>query len=67
MMEAWVIKNISRKMELYRDVNSDDFEQLKMDMMPGFRFTWWYTATGKEVKPDIKYKHHTFTKQFVRL
>ena len=46
-------------------ISEEEVDQQNLDMMPGFRFSWWYT--GKEVKPDIKYKNRTITKQFVRL
>ena len=49
---------------LYRRVSSSDFEQVKLNVMPGFRFSWWYT--GAEVTPDHKYKDRERTKLFVR-
>ena len=55
-----------RFIKLFRDVNSEDVETQKLDLMPGFRLTWWYTGTGAEVKPDNKYKDEDTTKQFVR-
>ena len=51
-------------MRLLRDVSSEDVEKQKLDKMPGFRFTWWYT--GLEVAPDNKFKNEKITKQFVR-
>ena len=53
-----------RHMRLFRDVSSEDVETQKLDMMPGFRFTWWYSGT--EVTPDNKFKDENITKQFVR-
>ena len=41
-----------------------DVETQKLDVMPGFRFSWWYS--GAEVTPDNKYKDEEITKQFVR-
>ena len=37
-----------------RDVSSEDVEQLMLDVMPGFKFSWWYT--GAEVEPEMKNK-----------
>ena len=34
------------------------------DLMPGFKFSWYYTGT--EVKPIGMYKDEPFTKMFVR-
>ena len=34
---------------------------MKLEMMPGFRFSWWYTGAG--VTPDPKYKDKQITKQ----
>ena len=56
--------NTFRYMSLSRDVSSEDVETQKLDLMPGFRFSWWYT--GAEVRPDHKYKDEEMTKQFVR-
>ena len=49
---------------LFRNVSSEDIEVQKLDVMPGFRFSWWYT--GKEVTPYKKYKNKGITKQFFR-
>ncbi len=48
-----------------RDVTSEELDKQKLDVMPGFKFSWWYT-TEAEVKPDKKYKDLPMTKQFVR-
>ena len=37
---------------------------LKMEMMPGFRFSWWYT--GKNLEPETKYLDRSLTKLFIR-
>ena len=56
---------VSREfMSLWRDVSLDDVETQKLDLMPGFKFTWWYS--GAEVTPDNRYKDEEMTKQFVR-
>ena len=47
-----------------RDVSSEDVETQKLDVMPGFRFSWWYT--GAEVTPDPFVKDKAITKQFLR-
>ena len=49
---------------LYRKVSCLDVNHQRLDVMPGFRLTWWYT--GAEVTPDNKYKDEEMTKQFVR-
>ena len=54
----------SRDMILSRDVSSEDVETQKLDVMPGFRLSWWYS--GAEVTPDNNYKDEDMTKQFVR-
>ena len=50
---------------LTRDVSSEEVEAQKLDLMPGFRLTWWYT--GAEVTPDNIYKYFGMNKHFVRL
>ena len=45
-------------------VSSEVVEQQNLDLMPGFRFSWWYT--GAEVTPDPIYKHDEISKYFVR-
>ena len=56
--------NSRQLMLLTRDVSSEDVEQMKLDVMPGFNFSWWYS--GAEVTPDNKYKDNDMSKQFVR-
>ena len=51
--------------KLSRDVSSEDVDQMKMEKMPGFRFSWWYT--GAVVTSDPKYKDEQINKHFVRL
>ena len=51
-------------MYLSRNVSTEDVETQRLDLMPGFRFSWWYT--GAKVTPDNKYKDEEMTKQFVR-
>ena len=52
-------------MYLTQNVSSEDVETQRLDLMPGFRFSWWYS--GAEVTPDNKYKDEELNKQFVRL
>ena len=43
------------------------YSKLDMDLMPGFRFTWWYTGDGVEtLEPEAKYLREEETKQFIR-
>ena len=53
-----------RVMFLSRVVSSGDVEKQRLDVMPGFRFSWWYS--GGEVTPDENYKDEYMNKQFVR-
>ena len=54
----------TRNVELFRDVSHEEVESQQLDVMPGFRFRWWYT--GAEVTPDNRYKGDKMTKIFVR-
>ena len=47
-----------------RSVSFEDIEKQKLEIMPGFRFSWWYS--GEVVKPDNKYKNEKDNKQFAR-
>ena len=53
-----------RFIALRRDVSSEDVGTQKLKLMPGFRFSWWYT--GAEFTPDNKYKDNEINRQFVR-
>ena len=57
----------SRRISISRNVRSEEVDKLKMDMMPGFRFSWWYTGT--EVAPDKTFTYNTYeyNKHFTRL
>ena len=57
---------MSHFISLKRDVVWKEVEQLKMDVMPGFRFSWWYTSNGVEVTSYPKYENYEITKQFRR-
>ena len=49
---------------LERKVSAEEVNRQKLDLMPGFRFSWWYS--GLEVTPDNKYKDDKVNKLFVR-
>ena len=49
--------------ELSRDVSEDDMMNMKLETMPGFRFSWNYDT---EVEPQDKYSNEETTKEFVR-
>ena len=55
---------LTKFIKLSRYVSSEDVETQRLNFMPGFRLTWWYS--GAEVTPDNKYKEEEMTKQFVR-
>ena len=55
---------ISRYIIVSRSVSSEDVEEQKLSLMPGFRLTWWYA--GEEVILVRKYKDDELNKQFVR-
>ena len=49
---------------LYRNVMFDQVKQQKLDVMPGFKLSWWYT--GGNVTPVSQFKNEEMTKQLVR-
>ena len=51
--------------QLWRNVRSDEVENMKMDLIPGFQFRWWYI--GAEVTAETIFKDDEINKQFVRL
>ena len=58
---------LNRQISLYRDVNSADVRKQKLKLMPGFKFTWYYS--GREVASQAKYYDSDFyqtTKCFIR-
>ena len=57
-------KYFSRYIRVSRSVSSEDVEEQKLSLMPGFRLTWWYA--GEEVSLVRKYKDDKWNKQFVR-
>ena len=48
---------------LNRKVSADDITNMKLEMMPGFRFSWNYNT---KIKPLDKYSNFATTKEFVR-
>ena len=46
-----------------REVSWDDIRNMKLDMMPGFRFTWNY---DKVIQPEARYSTYYANMEFVR-
>ena len=57
--------NDVKHVQYWRSVSSEDVEQQKLDVMPGFRLHWWYTRAA-ELVPDSFYQEEKLVKQFVR-
>ena len=53
-----------RNIRLTRKISYENVKKQKLDKMPGFRFTWWYS--GEEVIPEKKFKDEENNKNFVR-
>ena len=64
--EGCDMQDPERTIRLYRDVNSDDLEITELKVMPGFRFSWWYTSKGVDVTPDHKYENYRVQKYIPR-
>ena len=57
----------SNGLTLKRRVTINDMSTLNLDVMPGFRFSWWYTSTtGVEVLPEPIYKDEEMNIYFKR-
>ena len=56
----------TKTMNLRRYVSSEEVEQVKLDVMPGFRFSWWYSGAEFEPEPQSAYRNYDLTKEFVR-
>ena len=55
------------KIDLERKVSLDDVMSQRLDQMPGFRFSWYYSGMEGKVKPEAKkYKNKEETRAFVR-
>ena len=47
-----------KHIELYRDVSFEEVETQDLDLMPGFKFSWWYTGTDFTPGPNgLMHKH----------
>ena len=60
-----------RETSLRRSITNYDMKTIKLELMPGFRFSWWYTCTGctgndVEILPEPKYQDEGMTKNFQR-
>ena len=53
-----------RQIRAWRRVSSGEVEKQKLDLMPGFRFTWWHS--GEEVTADPRFRDEEITKQLIR-
>ena len=51
-------------MRLKRHIIDSDVKKQRLDTMPGFKFTWYYS--GVEVEPEASYLDTSNTKAFVR-
>ena len=54
----------SNLMTLTRNVSEEDLANLRMDVMPGFSLSWWYT--GAPVTPVPMFRTHITTRLFVK-
>ena len=53
-----------RYIDVARDVNFKEVEQLKLNLMPGFKFSWWYS--GVEFRQNARFKKDDIAKHYVR-
>ena len=56
----------TKTISLQRFVSSEEVEQVKLEVMPGFRFSWWYSGAVFEPEPQSAYRNYDLTKEFVR-
>ena len=58
--------NVCRWVRFWREVSQDDIKDQDMDLMPGFKLSWWYT--GLESGPESNYhdEENALNKQFIR-
>ena len=52
------------ELRLERQVSLGDVKKQHLNLMPGYRFSWYYS--GMEVMPDAKYSDNSHSKKFVR-
>ena len=67
ILNSTINQNLDRnyiKCSLYRGVYPRDVEKLKMEVMPGFKISWWYS--GAAIIPDPLFKDNVKNNQFVR-
>ena len=59
--------NKSRRISLTRNLRSEEVDKQRLDQMPGFRVSWWYTGT-EEVTPEdtFTYKNIEYNRHFTR-
>ena len=51
---------------LSRSVIQKDVENQKLETMPGFKLTWYYSGIDNESMTDALYENDSLTKAFVR-
>ena len=54
---------------LARKVSKDEIRNMKLDMMPGFRFTWNYDMDmdmDMDMQPEAKYINEVKTNEFIK-
>ena len=59
---------MKRGVKLERQITTDDVGNAKMDLMPGFEFSWYYSASSWYQVPQLRsYSDITISNQFIRL
>ncbi len=46
-------------------ISEEEVDQQNLDMMPGFRFSWWCSGAA-DITPDNEYKKYEHNKLFIR-
>ena len=57
-------KDARRKVYLERKVSKNDISEMNIEIMPGFKLTWFYAGHAQKIEP--RYKDYPYNKQFVR-
>ena len=52
--------------ESQQDAIRSEEIQVKLDVMPGFRFSWWYSGAEFEPETQSAYRNYDLNKEFVR-
>ena len=47
------------------NINEADFQNIDLEAMPGFRFSWHYTGLGENVTPDTRYSYSHENQLFI--